>query len=454
MAYTGKQYLDYAGLNQYDELIKNYIDTEDAKSFKAAVLNDTENKLLLYKTIDKTDTPVEIPMDGSALRGLIESLGGAVGATLDPATNTYSVTLTGNIAAKTSVVTGLNQLDTYIGSLGTLTTTEKSTVVGAINELVTAISDLDANVNVSADTINGDFYVLTGVDETNGVIAKGDERLLKKIANTGAAEDLSTAAIDDSNATSPIQLYPAGTAQTTLEAIARDLNELTIESIVDIEKQTPAEEGYFATYVVKQNGAQVGAKINIPKDFLVKSATVEVVIAIDVPYAGAQVGDKYIDFVINVKEGATIDEHIYIPVNDLMHPLSGNTTTVANEYELQVSISNTNQVTVTLNNIYAAKVQFVPTSTTSVIAGITNVGGALNTIDALIQDMDADIDAQVTNSVDAYGVSPLAVMTGITEANGTVTGVDSSEADPFGTATAAYNAIGSISQASIEGLFS
>ena len=37
-------------------------------------------------------------------------------------------------------------------------------------------------------------------------------------------------------------------------------------------KQGTAEEGFFSTYYLTKDGAQVGEKINIPKDFLVNSA--------------------------------------------------------------------------------------------------------------------------------------------------------------------------------------
>ena len=42
---------------------------------------------------------------------------------------------------------------------------------------------------------------------------------------------------------------------------------------VIVEKLATANTGYLASYVVKQGGSQVGATIDIPKDFLVKSAT-------------------------------------------------------------------------------------------------------------------------------------------------------------------------------------
>ena len=85
-----------------------------------------------------------------------------------------------------------------------------------------------------------------------------------------------------------------------------------------IAQQATAESGYAATYYLTKDGVQAGAKINIPKDFLVKSATLETVETANVPYQGAAVGDKYIDFVINAKDASETAEHLYLPVNDLV----------------------------------------------------------------------------------------------------------------------------------------
>lgn len=85
-----------------------------------------------------------------------------------------------------------------------------------------------------------------------------------------------------------------------------------------IAQQATAETGYAATYILTKDGTQAGAKINIPKDFLVKSATLETVDTADTPYSGAAVGDKYIDFVINAKDASETAEHLYLPVNDLV----------------------------------------------------------------------------------------------------------------------------------------
>jgi len=87
---------------------------------------------------------------------------------------------------------------------------------------------------------------------------------------------------------------------------------------VTVEQQSTAESGYLATYVVKQGGSQVGSKINIPKDYLVKSGSIKTCTTANVPVQGYAVGDKYIDMVINTKDSSGTDEHLYILVSDLV----------------------------------------------------------------------------------------------------------------------------------------
>ena len=111
-----------------------------------------------------------------------------------------------------------------------------------------------------------------------------------------------------------------------------------VGGVIDVEKQTTAETGYAATYVIKQGSSssksQVGVKINIPKDFLVKSGEVKTATAADLTTLGSGyvAGDKYIDFVINTKENDGTDEHMYINVKDLVE----DTTYTADEDTLQL----------------------------------------------------------------------------------------------------------------------
>jgi hypothetical protein len=80
--------------------------------------------------------------------------------------------------------------------------------------------------------------------------------------------------------------------------------------------------------------------IDIPKDMVVESGTVETVTTQDVPYPGAQVGDKYIDLIL---ANAT-SSHVYIPVKDLVDTYTGGTTT-----DGTITISASNEITFTLS---------------------------------------------------------------------------------------------------------
>lgn len=88
-------------------------------------------------------------------------------------------------------------------------------------------------------------------------------------------------------------------------------------------KQGTAESGFLSTYYLTKDGAQVGEKINIPKDFLVNSADIKTVETANQPYDGAEVGDLYIDFVVNSKNADDTASHVYLPVNELVDAYTG-----------------------------------------------------------------------------------------------------------------------------------
>ena len=130
--------------------------------------------------------------------------------------------------------------------------------------------------------------------------------------------------------TTSINFHKLGALKDLGLRVAQEL-EKTNQKIEDIEipeyslvKQGTAESGYLSTYYLTKDGAQVGEKINIPKDFLVNSADILEVDTADQPYAGAQVGDLYIDFVINSKDRRRHQpSHVYLPVNELVDAYTG-----------------------------------------------------------------------------------------------------------------------------------
>lgn len=116
----------------------------------------------------------------------------------------------------------------------------------------------------------------------------------------------------------------------------------------EIERQNLADEGYSATYRLKRTidgtSTYEGDKINIPKDLVVESGTVETVVVEDEPYEGAHVGDKYIDLVLANADSS----HIYIPVNDLVDTyaagsgiaINNNVISVVNKVDHELNSAN------------------------------------------------------------------------------------------------------------------
>lgn len=169
-----------------------------------------------------------------------------------------------------------------------------------------------------------------------------------------------------------------------LKLSAKTGNQLTIETgsgeeglyfsapaavVYSIAKDATASTGMFATYHLTADGVNTGTAIDIPKDFLVKSATLETVATADVPYSGAKVGDKYIDFVINAKDASETAEHIYLPVNDLVDVYTGSNA---------IDVSNSNVISLILDtsNANGLEVTASGLKLNTVVASTSGAGGS------------------------------------------------------------------------------
>lgn len=85
-----------------------------------------------------------------------------------------------------------------------------------------------------------------------------------------------------------------------------------------IERQEAGDEGYSAVYRLKKTEGEtatyVGDAINIPKDLVLQDATFEVVVAENVPYEGAAIGDPYLDLELNNPD----KKHVYVPLKGVV----------------------------------------------------------------------------------------------------------------------------------------
>lgn len=115
---------------------------------------------------------------------------------------------------------------------------------------------------------------------------------------------------------------------------------------VKIVKAETAETGYAATYKLvnaSDGKTQVGESINIPKDYLVKSASIKTASEDDNPQEGIKKGDKYIDFVVNSVDGTGNVSHIYLNVKDLVAAYTaGNGISISDTNVISLKVADDN----------------------------------------------------------------------------------------------------------------
>ncbi len=181
--------------------------------------------------------------------------------------------------------------------------------------------------------------------------------------------------------------------------------------VVTVEKQQTAETGYLSTYVVKQDGTQVGSKINIPKDFLVKSASVETVDTEDEPVEGYEIGDKYLDFVINSKDNSGTDEHLYVLVSDLIDTYTADNSTLTlsnNQFSIKSGGVGTTQLAdsaVTTAKIDASAITTAKINDSAVTSAKINDGAVTSDkISSTVKSTwlsTSDVDSEIEEYLDA-----------------------------------------------------
>lgn len=137
-----------------------------------------------------------------------------------------------------------------------------------------------------------------------------------------------------------------------------------------IAEQAVPESGYFKTYTLQANTGIEGAyedivgaaKINIPKDFVVKAASMKTVTAADKTTGGIfetdstfAENDKYIDLEINTQDATapfSNSTHLYINVKDLVDTYTaGNGIDITNNAITAIAKTN-GGLAVDSNGIY------------------------------------------------------------------------------------------------------
>lgn len=174
---TAKQfYLDLQGLQQYDALIKAYIGTEDAKSFKSATL--VNNELRLYKVEVPTESDAYTPIN---LDHFLEKIEGGVKGNVVTLSDDGVVVDGGTALTDIALKTETQAVDKKVGSLDALKTTKKDDTVTAINEVKDALdqAEKDHKVTLSIETTPTEgmlktYTIKQGEGETTVEVGKID----------------------------------------------------------------------------------------------------------------------------------------------------------------------------------------------------------------------------------------------------------------------------------------
>ena len=187
-----------------------------------------------------------------------------------------------NAAEIAAAITRIAANEKHIGDVSKLTTKEKTNLVGAVNEIKKALSDL----------IGG---------ETGGIAD-----MIKAV--TGDLSTLSTEA--------------KGTLVAAINEIAKEVDDNKAAAVISIDSKTTTT-GMLKSYTVKQGNKQIGV-IDIPKDMVVKSG--EVVVNPEGKTAGT--------YIVLTLANATEDK-IYVNVGTLVDIY----TAKANAAKVQLTIN-------------------------------------------------------------------------------------------------------------------
>lgn len=248
-----------------------------------------------------------------------------------------------------------------------------------IDSSIDALQAKDTEIDSSIDALQAkDVEIDSSIDRLDASVTA----LENSMTNLTYVQTITGADAIDAQVTSSGTNNLTYTVKTLVDSstVFNKDNKLSSLSYKIEELGTPAT-GYLKSYQLTQHNPSTGADvsvgiINIPKDFLVKSGSVEEVETADVPYTGAIVGDKYLDFVINSKDEDDTDSHIYIPVKDLVDVYTGTTyITVGSDNSISL---NTAQLETDYINPINQKILDVSTDVSTLDHIVAIMGNDLN----------------------------------------------------------------------------
>ena len=319
MADTKLQVFTYDNLELYDELLKGYVDAEDAKSLKTVAIDG--NTLKFYRVsepVGDTAPAYTITLPETDISGLIPKITGATAGNVVTAKADGTVEDSGikaaDLATKAEVKAVEDKADANKASIDAINNADTGILKTAKDYADSKVKDLaDGAVATNTSAI----ATLNGDETTAGSVKK---------AVKDASDTINAKIGDVSTLTTTEKTNLVGAVNEVKSAVdsAKTAGEVTVTT-------DSTTEGYLKTYTIKQGGVEI-SKIDIPKDLVVTSG--EVVVDPDGQPAGT-----YIKLTI-----ANQETPIYINVKTLVDVY----TAQASASQIQLAISATNEISATI----------------------------------------------------------------------------------------------------------
>ena len=428
-----KQFITLENLTTYDGLIKEYIGTEDAKSIKSiTVVGNTVN---FYKNASASGDPsytVDLPDVSGFMNKIASATGGKIvtsaasgqvvesgTAISDLATNAYVGEIPSGATSTTvvdyatevagSVGDDLDALEALVGEIPA--GASATTVVGYAEEVADAVADdLDAlDQSLSAVAKSGDAADVTYDNTTSGLTADDVQEAIDELAEASAG----------------------GVASKTIWFTDNSAGQSDYAKVYKIYQGANAPDA-------QSSPASLVGTINIPKDQVLQDASI-----VTITYSDGKLYDGATDVTTLIKGGDTptsadagkymkfimqnVTDPLYANLSEFIDIYTGGTTT-----EATVSISNANEITVTIGEIDGSKLAASSVAKAKLASGVQ---ASLDLADSAVQ----SVAEGATNGTVAVDGTDVAV-----HGLGSAAYTASTAYDAAGTAaTAAANVVGS-----------
>lgn len=338
----------------------------------------------------------------------------------------------------------------YIDEAIAKATDNNSTLAQQVKANTEAIGEAAAEGKEATGLIKATTDNAAAIATLNGTVEK-DGSVAKAIAD--AKTDIRGTVTDDYN---------------TLEKIEGKIKGNAISVEIDADGTDTAIKTY-TFYAGDKTEVNRLVTIDIPKDLVVTSGTVGTATEIDKPYAGAQIGDAYIDLVI-----ANQSEHIYIPAKNLVDIY----TAAENATEVQLTVGSDNVISAALvdGGIETAKIANGAVTSeklsSTVQDSLSKADSAVQTIESgvnngtikvdgnevavtglrsaayadansfaastILDNLDATLKAADVENVSA-ATDIVNVVTGITQTNGELTAIEATKLAKVASTASAYD---------------